>query len=133
MHFVFWCIVHCNSMGCDLNSGKRCFISLLSLGGFGSSLGIPLGRIFIQSGAFAGCPSGMDPVKLLMGEGGPKGAAGCGFPEPAAPAVVVACVVCSIGRVRLVDVIKLSGCKLIQDLENGLYQELIAFILVLKR
>ena len=68
-----------------------------------------------------------------MGEGGPGGADRCEFPEPVVPAVAVACLFVPLVVSVSSDVSKLSGCKLIQDLENGLYQELITFILVLEQ
>ena len=66
MHLVFLCMVHCNLLVCDTNTGERCFILSPSLGGFCSSLGGTVGRVFIHTGAFTDWPPEAGPVRLSL-------------------------------------------------------------------
>ena len=101
MHFALSCIVHCNSLVCDSNKGERCFIFSPNLGGFCFSGGGLRGRVFIQTGAFAGGLPGAGPVGLAVDVAPPTGAVEWRFSMPVAsagPEVVLG----FIGRVRLV-------------------------------
>ena len=90
LNLVFLCMVHCNSLVCDSKRDERCFIFSPSLGGFCSSLGGTVGRVFIHTGAFTDWPPEAGPVRLSLAAGVSAGSIEFEFSMSMASAEVVA-------------------------------------------